>query len=106
MALYRPTKIGKKSFIALLYSDTDQKNVRVTATGEVISNPENQNELIKGIKKGIYEHIELIFPKRSLEKTDNWEINGIDLDEATALVTISEKGIKNYISCELNIKQK
>lgn len=106
MAVYKKTNISKKSLIALLYSEIDQKNVRVVSSGEIISNPKIQNELIKGIKNGTYEHVELMFPKSALERTDNWEIDGIDLDQKTALVTIFTPSTKIYISCELNIFDK
>lgn len=106
MAVYKPTNISKKSLIALLYSDIDQKNVRVRSTGEIISNPKVQKDLLNGIKYGTYEYIELMFPKSALERTDNWEIDGIDLDQKTALVTISTPSTKIYISCELNFVDK
>jgi hypothetical protein len=47
-----------------------------------------------------------MFPKSALERTDNWEIDGIDLDQKTALVTISTPSTKIYISCELNFVDK
>lgn len=106
MAVYKPTNISKKSLLALLYSEIDQKNVRVASTGEIISNPKVQNDLLKGIKNGTYEYVELMFPKSALERTDNWEIDGIDLDQKTALVTIFTPSTKIYISCELNIVEK
>ena len=107
MANYVESNIPKKAFIALLDSNIDQTFVKLVSSGEKIrindlKNPIDGKTLQVGLNNGVYEAIELSYPRSWLERNDNWSIDGIDFATKMALVTIHGISGDRYLSCKLS----
>ena len=107
MANYVESNIPKKAFIALLDSNIDQTFVKLVSTGEKLrindlKNPIDGRTLQVGLNNGVYEAIELSYPRSWLNKNDNWSIDGIDFGTKMAFVTIHGRSGDRYLSCKLN----
>lgn len=107
MANYVKSNIPKKAFIALLDSNIDQTFVKLVSTGEKLrindlKNPIDGRTLQVGLNNGVYEVIELSYPKSWLERNDNWSIDGIDFGAKMGFVTIHGASGDRYLSCKLN----
>ena len=107
MANYVETNISKQAFLALIDSKIDQNFVREVATGSRLrindlKNPINARDLQIGISNGVYEAIELSYPKSFLEKNDNWFISGIDYESRLAMVVVQAASGDRYLVCKLN----
>lgn len=107
MANYITSNIPKQALLALLDSKIDQNFVIEVATGKRIrindlNNPLDARDLKIGIENGVYEVIELSYPKSFLEKHSNWVIGGIDFTEKSALVVVQTASGDRYLVCKLN----
>ena len=84
-------RLSKATFLAMLPTNTDTDNVRVIATGEVISLAGvAEIDVQKNINKGIWERIELAQPRKLYVELDdaNWDIISFNPESRVACVEI------------------
>lgn len=84
-------RLSKATFLAMLTSNVDTDNIRVVATGEVISlSNVDEIDVEKNINKGIWERIELSYPRKLYLELDNddWDIISFNPESREVCVEI------------------